>query len=70
MAANLLEDAKSRALDNEVKRTEVFFAKRAINQAARTKESKEEAAAKTRRIADATRPDRLGPSLYRPDLAC
>lgn len=68
LAAGFLEDARSKNLDNQVKKAETFFAKRAINQAARTKESKEETAAKVKRISEASKPDRLGPTMFRPDL--
>ena len=68
LAAGFLEDARSKNFDNQVKKAETFFAKRAINKAARTTESKEETAAKVRRISEASKPNRLGPTMFRPDL--
>ncbi|MCA9178191.1 MAG: hypothetical protein KDB14_27190 [Planctomycetales bacterium] len=67
LAASIAQDAASKKMDNELKRAQTFFAKRSVNQQARA-ESLADAAARRERIAAAARPDRLGPTQYRPDL--
>ena len=68
IAANHIQNARSLALDVDLKRAQTYFAKKEINKAARQTSSTEQAVARRERIANSARPNRLGPTQYRADL--